>query len=84
MGLRSIHPAILRPPLVKRRAHAMLPAKLGYRHTTLGLPQDRKDLGFAVYRHLHLNLLMQLTEKIPLPQPLTFGGEITLCLSWSL
>ena len=53
----------------------MFPAKLGHRHTALSFAQDRKDLGFAVSRHLHLNLLMHLAEKTLLPQPLTFGGD---------
>jgi hypothetical protein len=44
------------------------------------LAQDRKDLGFAVSRHLHLNLLMHLAEKILLMQPLTFGGDYPLDL----
>jgi hypothetical protein len=39
------------------------------------LAKDRKDLGFAISRHLHLNLLVHLAEKILLPQPLTFGGD---------
>ena len=72
----DIHPAILRPPFVKRRiAHAMFTAKLRNWHAALGLAQDRKDLGLAVSRHLHLNLLMHLAEKTLLPQPLTFGGN---------
>jgi hypothetical protein len=38
------------------------------------LAQDRKNLGFAISGHLHLNLLVHLAEKILLPQPLIFGG----------
>ena len=53
----------------------MFTAKLGNRHTAFGLAQDRKDLRFGVSRHLHLNLLMHLAEKILPPQPLTFGGD---------
>ena len=53
----------------------MVTAKLGHRHAALGLAQDRKDLGFAVSGHLHLNLLMHLAEKILLSQPLTFRGD---------
>jgi hypothetical protein len=53
----------------------VFPAKLGHRHAAFGLAQDRKDLGFAISRHLHLNLLVYLAEKILLPQPLTFGGD---------
>ena len=79
LGLRDhrcVHPAILRPPFAKRsRAHAMVTANLGHRHAALGLAQDRRDLRFAVSRHLHLNLLMHLAEKILLPQPLIFGGD---------
>jgi hypothetical protein len=43
-------------------------------HTAFGLAQDRKNLWFAVYGHLHMNLLVHLAEKTLLPQPLTFGG----------
>jgi hypothetical protein len=39
------------------------------------LAQDRKDLGFAVSRHLHLNFLMHLVEKILRTQPLSFGED---------
>ena len=39
------------------------------------LAQYRKDLGFAVSCHLHLNFLVHLAEKILRPQPLTFGGD---------
>jgi hypothetical protein len=53
----------------------MLAAKLSHRHTALSLAQDRKNLGFAISGHLHLNLLVHLAEKILLPQPLTFGGD---------
>ena len=53
---------------------AVLPAQLGHGHPAFSLPQDHKDLRFLVSRHLHLNLLMQLAEKILLPQPLTLGG----------
>jgi hypothetical protein len=71
-----IHAAILCSPFVERRiAHAMFTAKLGHRHTTFSLSQDRKDLGFAISGHLHLNLLVYLAEKILLPQPLNFGGD---------
>jgi hypothetical protein len=52
----------------------MFTAKLGHRHTAFSLAKDRKDLGFAISRHLHLKLLVHLAEKILLPQPLTFGG----------
>ena len=77
----DIHATILRPPFVKRRrAHAMLAAQLSHGHATLGLAQDRKDLGFAVSCHLHLNLLMHLAEKILRPQPLTFRGDYPVCL----
>ncbi|QCO54799.1 DUF3387 domain-containing protein [Pseudorhodobacter turbinis] len=31
----------------------MFTAKLGHRHTTFGLAQDRKDLGFAISGHFH-------------------------------
>jgi hypothetical protein len=58
-------------------AHAMFTAKLGHRHTAFCLTQDRDDLGFAISRHLRLNLLVHLAEKILLPQPLTFG-EVTI------
>ena len=39
------------------------------------LSQDRKGLGFAISRYLHLNLLVHLAEKILLPQPFTFGED---------
>ena len=55
--------------------HAMFTAQLSHRNTAFSLAQDRKDLGFCISRHLHLNLLMNLAEKILLPQPLTFGGD---------
>jgi hypothetical protein len=54
----------------------MFTAKLGHRLTAFCLAKDRKDLGFAVSCHLHLNLLVHLAEKILLPQPLTFGGRL--------
>jgi hypothetical protein len=40
----------------------MLTTKLGHRNAAFGLAQDRKDLGRAVSRHLHLNLVMHLVE----------------------
>jgi len=39
------------------------------------LAQDRKDLGVAISRHLHQNLLRYLAEKILLPHPLSFGED---------
>ena len=48
---------------------------LADRHTAFGLAQDRKNLGFAISRHLHQNLLRYLAEKILLPHPLSFGGD---------
>jgi hypothetical protein len=39
------------------------------------LAQDRKDLGAAISRHLHQNLLRYLAEKILLPHPLSFGED---------
>ncbi len=56
----------------------MFTPKLAHRHAALGLEQDRKDLRFTVSRHLHLNLLMHLAEKILLSQPLTLGGDCPL------
>ena len=53
----------------------MFAAKLRHWHTAFSLAQDRKDLGFAISGHLHLNLLVHLAEKILLPQPLTFGED---------
>ena len=61
-----------------RRAHTMLAAQLGYWHAAFSLAQDRKDLGFAISGHLHLNLLMHLGEKILRPQPLSFGEDYPL------
>jgi Enoyl-(Acyl carrier protein) reductase len=79
LGLRDrrrIHPALLRAPPEKRRlAHTMFTAKFRDRHATLGLAQDRKDLGFAVSGHPHLNPLMHLAEKYLFPQPPTFGRD---------
>jgi hypothetical protein len=56
----------------------MLTAKLGHWHAAFSLAQDRKDLGFSVSHHLHLNLLVHLAEKILLPQPLNFGEDYPL------
>jgi hypothetical protein len=71
-----IHAAILRAPLIEgRRAHAMLAAQLSHRHTSLGLAQDRKDLGFVESRHLHQIILSHLAEKILHPHPLSFGED---------
>jgi hypothetical protein len=53
----------------------VLAAQFRDRHTAFGLAQDRKDLGFAISRHLHQNLLRYLAEKILLPHPLSFGGD---------
>jgi hypothetical protein len=39
------------------------------------LAQDRKNLGVAISRHLHQNLLRYLAEKILLPHPLSFGED---------
>jgi hypothetical protein len=47
-------------------------AKLRNRHTTLSLAQNRKDLGLAVSRRLHANLLVQNAEKILLINTLNF------------
>ena len=58
--------------------HAVLAAQLGHRHTAFGLPQDRDDLRFYVSVYLLVfiqNLLVHIAEKIPLVQPLTFGGD---------
>jgi hypothetical protein len=71
-----IHAAILRALLVeRRRAHAMLAAQISHRHTSLGLAQDRKDLGFVKSRHLHQILLSHLAEKILHPHPLKIWGD---------
>lgn len=45
--------------------------------TAFSLPQDYKNLGFAISCHLHQNLLMHLAEKILFPHPLSFFGGIT-------
>ena len=67
---------MLRTLFMERRAdHTVFAAKLSHRHTTFGLAQDRKGLGSAGSRHLHMNLLVHRSEKILLPQPLTFGGD---------
>jgi hypothetical protein len=39
------------------------------------LAQDRKDLGFAISRHLHQNLLRYLAKNIILPHPSNFGED---------
>ncbi len=44
-------------------------------HTAFGLAQDRKDLGFAISRHLHQNPLRYLAEEILLPHPLSFEED---------
>ena len=54
----------------------MLAAQLTDRHTAFGLAQNCKNLGFAISRHLHQNLLRYLAEKILLPHPLSFGGGL--------
>jgi hypothetical protein len=85
------HPAILRPPFEERRVaplehcftifcwplHPVLAAQIRDRQTAFGLAQDCKNLGVAISRHLHQNLLRYLAEKILLPHPLSFGGGIT-------
>ena len=53
----------------------MLAAQLRARHTAFGLAENWKNLGFAISRHLHQNLLRYLAEKIPLQHPLSFGGD---------
>ena len=58
----------------RRVAHCVLAAQLTDRHTAFGLAQNCKNLGFAISRHLHQNLLRYLAEKILLPHPLSFGG----------
>ena len=55
----------------------MLTTKLGHRNAAFGLAQDRKDLGFAVSRHLHLNLLMHLVEANSTSAAPYFRGGIT-------
>jgi hypothetical protein len=55
--------------------HPVLAAQFRDRHTAFGLAQDRKNLGVAISRHLHQNLLRYLAEKILLPHPLSFGGD---------
>ncbi|MFT5868505.1 MAG: hypothetical protein ACI8TF_000610 [Paracoccaceae bacterium] len=40
--------------------------------------------GQVISSHLYLNLLMHLVEKILLPQPLTLGGGITICLGYAI
>ncbi|EJF90358.1 hypothetical protein MEG_01125 [Bartonella tamiae Th307] len=73
---RRIHPTILRPPLVKRScAHAMFPAKLGYRNTAFRLANNGKDLRFAKSARLHQNLLNQYEEKILLLNPFIYWGD---------
>ena len=47
------------------------------RHTAFALAQNCKNLGVAISRHLHQNLLRYLAEKILLPHPLSFFGGIT-------
>ena len=50
--------------------------------TAFSLPQDYKNLGFAISCHLHQNLLMHPAEKILFPHPLTFGGLPTHSITW--
>ena len=53
----------------------MLVAQLTDRHTAFALAQNCKNLGVAISRHLHQNLLRYLAEKILLPHPLSFGED---------
>ena len=62
----------------------MLAAQLRDRHTTFALAQNCKNLGVAISRHLHQNLLRYLAKKILLPHPLSFGGGLPHDLSKSI
>ena len=53
----------------------MLAAQLRARHTAFGLAENWKNLGFAISRHLHQNLLRYPAKKISLPHPLSFRGD---------
>ncbi|KKC33831.1 hypothetical protein WH91_06750, partial [Devosia psychrophila] len=56
-------------------AHPMLSAQIGHPNPTFGLAQDRQDLGFAISRHLHQNLLVHIAEKILLLNPIDQRGD---------
>lgn len=68
---RHTSTAICRTTRCSYRAHGTAQRQ----HTAFGLAQDRKDLGFAISRHLHQNLLRYIAEKILLPHPLSFGED---------
>lgn len=61
---RSVHAAILRPPVVERRiADRMLAADVCHRHSTFSLLQDREDLRVSESRFLHVFLQAQSTPE---------------------
>jgi hypothetical protein len=75
---RGVHASELRAPTVKRcGADAVLPAKVRDRNPALGLAQNRDDLCLGKSTPLHSNLLVDVTEKILLPNPLQKRGGIT-------
>ena len=76
-----IHPAILRPPLVKQRGtHAMFAAQLGHRHTAFGLAQDRNNLRLRKSAGLHVNLLVLLCRENSTFKSHYFRGDYPLAL----
>lgn len=52
----------------------MLPAKVWDRNPAFGLAKHRDDLGLGKSTPLHSNLLVDVTEKILLPNPLKKWG----------
>ena len=71
------HASELRPPTAKGcGADRMLPAKIRNWNPTFGLAQDRHDLHLGKSTLLHSNLLVDVTEKILLPNPLQKRGGL--------
>lgn len=69
--------AIFGSPFVKgRRAHSMLPAKLGDRDTPFCLAKDGKDLWFAKSVRLHQNLLVYKARENSTFEPRRLPGGL--------
>jgi hypothetical protein len=76
--MRQILSSITRPIVsdymttntIKRcRADLVLPAKVRDQNSAYSLEQNRDDLGLGKSTLLHSNLLVDVTEKIPIPNP---------------
>ena len=79
-----VHAAKLRAPAIEcRRADRVLPAKIGDWNPAFRLTQNPNDLRLRKSTLLHSNLLVDVTEEIPLPNPLQNRG-ITFALNLAL